>query len=99
MSPLPTLVLKTLPDEIDSVSTPHLDGKHVVFGRVRSNRGLVRRIEDLPMTSDKPNEPVVIAAAGVLDEADLAKEEEERKSAQAESGGEDIWEVGYLHAG
>ncbi|ORY33090.1 cyclophilin-like domain-containing protein [Naematelia encephala] len=79
---------------ITTVATPHLDGKHVVFGKVRSNRGLVRRIESLPTTSDKPNEPVVISAAGVLSEEEVQKEEEARKAAQeqASSGGEDIWE-------
>lgn len=76
-----------------SVPTPHLDGKHVVFGKVRSNRGLVRRIEALPTTSDKPNEAVVIAAAGVLSPEELQKEEEEKKAAQAGAAREDIWEV------
>ncbi|WWC98071.1 peptidyl-prolyl cis-trans isomerase D [Kwoniella sp. B9012] len=77
---------------ITTVPTPHLDGKHVVFGRVRSNKGLVRRIEALPTTSDKPNEEVKIASAGVLTPEDIAKEDEERKKAQEASGGEDIWE-------
>jgi len=77
-----------------SVPTPHLDGKHVVFGQVRSNKGLVRRIESLPTVSDKPNDPVVIAAAGVLSEEDIKKADEERKQAQEASAGEDIWEVG-----
>ncbi|KAK1922649.1 cyclophilin-like domain-containing protein [Papiliotrema laurentii] len=77
---------------ITTVPTPHLDGKHVVFGKVRSNKGLVRRIESIPTTSDKPNEDVVIAAAGVLSEEDLAKEAEEKKAAQDSAAGEDIWE-------
>jgi cyclophilin family peptidyl-prolyl cis-trans isomerase len=76
-----------------SVPTPHLDGKHVVFGKVRSNKGLVRRIESLPTVQDKPNDPVVIAAAGVLSEEDIKKADEERKQAQEASAGEDIWEV------
>ncbi|WVQ81136.1 peptidyl-prolyl cis-trans isomerase D [Cryptococcus sp. DSM 104549] len=77
---------------ITTVPTPHLDGKHVVFGRVISNRGLVRRIESLPTTSDKPNEEVKIAAAGVLTPEEVAKAEEEKKAAQATAQGEDIWE-------
>jgi peptidyl-prolyl isomerase D len=64
----------------------------VVFGKVRSNKGLVRRIENLPTTSDKPNEPVIIAASGVLSAADLAAEAEEKRAAQSNAGGEDIWE-------
>ncbi|WVQ93122.1 peptidyl-prolyl cis-trans isomerase D [Kwoniella sp. CBS 9459] len=77
---------------ITTVPTPHLDGKHVVFGKVRSNRGLVRRIEAIPTTSDKPNEEVKIEAAGVLSAEDLAKEDEEKKKAQEGAAGEDIWE-------
>jgi peptidyl-prolyl isomerase D len=73
-----------------SVPTPHLDGKHVVFGRVRSNRALVRRIEALPTTSDKPHEDVTIVSAGVLTPEDLAKEEQDKAAAQ--SGGDDVWE-------
>lgn len=75
-----------------SVPTPHLDGKHVVFGKVRSNKGLVRRIENIPTTSDKPNDEVLIASAGVLSEEDLAKEAEQKKAAQDSAAGEDIWE-------
>ena len=78
----------------NSVPTPHLDGKHVVFGKVRSNKGLVRRIESLPTTSDKPHEAVVIAASGVLSEEDIQKADEEKKQAQEASAGEDIWEAG-----
>jgi peptidyl-prolyl isomerase D len=52
----------------------------------------VRRIENIPTTSDKPNEPVVIASAGVLSEEDLAKEEQERKVANESAAGQDIWE-------
>ncbi|KAK8843983.1 peptidyl-prolyl cis-trans isomerase D [Kwoniella newhampshirensis] len=77
---------------ITTVPTPHLDGTHVVFGKVRSNRGLVRRIESIPTISDKPNEEVKIAAAGLLSEEEVAKEDEERKKAQETAAGEDIWE-------
>lgn len=69
-----------------------MDGKHVVFGKVRSNKGLVRRIESLPTDNDKPLEAVTIAAAGVLSPEQISKDEEERKKAQEASGGEDIWE-------
>ena len=63
---------------------------------MRSNKGLVRRIESLPTVSDKPNDPVVIASAGVLSEEDIKKADEERKQAQEASAGEDIWEVGPI---
>lgn len=55
----------------------------------------MRSIEDLPTTSDKPRDSVMIAASGVMSEEDLAKEEEDRKAAHAGSGAEDIWEVGF----
>jgi peptidylprolyl isomerase len=49
---------------ITTTSTPHLDGKHVVFGKVVSGLDVVRRIEKLDTTSDKPNIDVVIANCG-----------------------------------
>lgn len=52
---------------ITTVKTPHLDGKHVVFGKVIAGKSLVRKIENLPTDSgDKPKEAVVIKSCGVL---------------------------------
>ena len=40
---------------ITTVATPHLDGKHVVFGKVLSGMGLVKAIEALETgAQDKP---------------------------------------------
>lgn len=39
---------------ITTVPTPHLDGKHVVFGEVINGKNIVRKIENLPTQSDKP---------------------------------------------
>lgn len=48
--------------------TPHLDGKHVVFGEVINGRNIVRKIENLPTQSDKPSAgDVVVAACGQLE--------------------------------
>lgn len=52
---------------ITTVPTPHLDGKHVVFGRVLAGKSVVRRIESTPTSEgDKPVQPVKIADCGVL---------------------------------
>lgn len=67
-----------------------------MFGKVRSNRGLVRRIENIPTNNDKPNEPVLISAAGVLTPEEVAQADEAAKAANDNSGGEDIWEVGAI---
>ncbi|KAH3683657.1 hypothetical protein WICPIJ_005341 [Wickerhamomyces pijperi] len=52
---------------ITTVPTPHLDGKHVVFGRLISGKALIRAVERTKTDSgDKPLEPVVISNCGVL---------------------------------
>lgn len=46
---------------ITTVPTPHLDGKHVVFGKVVNGKSIVRRIENIKtLSSDKPSQPVTI---------------------------------------
>ena len=39
---------------ITTVETPHLDGKHVVFGKVLKGMGVVRELENVPKTEEKP---------------------------------------------
>lgn len=47
--------------------TPHLDGKHVVFGRVESGYDICQRIEKLRTNNqDKPHERVVISECGEI---------------------------------
>ncbi|OAL31566.1 hypothetical protein AYO22_01158 [Fonsecaea multimorphosa] len=53
---------------ITTVPTPHLDGKHVVFGEVINGKNIVRTIENLPLQSDKPQGgDVVVAECGQLE--------------------------------
>eukprot|EP01134_Creolimax_fragrantissima_P008366 CFRG8366T1 len=51
---------------LTTVPTPHLDGKHVVFGEVVRGMGLVYRIENLETKEDKPVQDVKIADCGEL---------------------------------
>ncbi|KAL8745496.1 MAG: hypothetical protein Q9190_002377 [Brigantiaea leucoxantha] len=51
---------------ITTVPTPHLDGKHVVFGEVLDGKGIVRKIENLKTSNDKPSPSATITACGQL---------------------------------
>lgn len=53
---------------ITTVATPHLDGKHTVFGKVISGRSTVRLLENGPVKNDSPEETVLIADCGELAE-------------------------------
>lgn len=49
---------------ITTVATPHLDGKHVVFGEVLAGKSTIRKIEEMKCdNTDKPGKPVVIFGA------------------------------------
>ncbi|ONK60844.1 uncharacterized protein A4U43_C08F23310 [Asparagus officinalis] len=52
---------------ITTTRTPHLDGKHVVFGKVLKGMGVVRSIEHTPVgEGDCPTVDVIIAKCGEL---------------------------------
>ena len=49
------------------MKTPHLDGKHVVFGKVVQGMGVLKEMENQPVDErDRPRKPCLIAACGEL---------------------------------
>lgn len=52
---------------ITTVPTPHLDGKHVVFGTVLTGMHVVRALESISTENDKPTVDCLIADCGQLD--------------------------------
>ncbi|KAG9114061.1 peptidyl-prolyl cis-trans isomerase cpr6, partial [Ceratobasidium sp. 392] len=52
---------------VTTVPTPHLDGKHVVFGEVVKGKSIIRQVENQPTASgDSPISPCVITKCGEL---------------------------------
>ena len=52
---------------VTTVPTPHLDGKHVVFGRLISGKGVIRSVERTETaTGDKPVQDCIITDCGQL---------------------------------
>ncbi|GKY94228.1 hypothetical protein MPSEU_000388600 [Mayamaea pseudoterrestris] len=55
---------------ITTVKTPHLDGKHTVFGTVLEGWNVVKAMEACGTSSGRPARSVVLTNCGVLDEND-----------------------------
>jgi len=76
---------------ITTTETPHLDGKHVVFGRVIEGKDLIRDIENSETSSgDRPKVEVTVADCGVytaeMAAADAAAKAEPAAAAEEEEG-------------
>jgi cyclophilin family peptidyl-prolyl cis-trans isomerase len=67
---------------ITCVPTPHLDGKHVVFGRVLTGMEVVRRVEDTPTgPGDRPIADVRIASCFVEEGTEAGQAGGDREAA------------------
>uniref|UniRef100_A0A672QSZ7 Peptidyl-prolyl cis-trans isomerase D n=1 Tax=Sinocyclocheilus grahami TaxID=75366 RepID=A0A672QSZ7_SINGR len=53
-----------------TVPTPHLDGKHVVFGQVLKGMGVMKMLEGMETKDDNPVKPCIIAECGEHKEGD-----------------------------
>merc|ERR1712127_1178292 len=51
---------------LTSRETPHLDGKHVVFGEVVEGMDIVQKIENTKVENDKPDVDIVIQDCGMV---------------------------------
>mgnify|MGYP004715121937 FL=1 len=56
---------------VTTVKTPHLDGKHVVFGKVISGKSVIRKVERTETgESDRPLKECKVINCGILNEGD-----------------------------
>jgi peptidylprolyl isomerase len=53
---------------ITTVPTPHLNGRHVVFGRVLEGMDVVKKVESMGSSNGRTREKIVIADSGKLEQ-------------------------------
>lgn len=66
-------------------ATPHLNGKHVVFGKVISGQGLVKKMEKLGTQSGTPRGPVKIINCGRVDESEQVVKKAPKSESKSET--------------
>ena len=72
---------------ITEVPTPHLNGKHTIFGQVVEGQDVVEKIARVPRNAeDKPNTPVQMVRVTVRREGPRAEAQARCRQAQAASG-------------
>jgi cyclophilin family peptidyl-prolyl cis-trans isomerase len=58
---------------VTTVRTPHLDGRHVVFGVVLEGFDVVKKIESFGSSSGIPSRKISIAKCGILEHTESKK--------------------------
>jgi len=72
-SPLTTTLIAGSQFFICTSKTPHLDGRHVVFGVVEDGWDVVKKIESYGSRSGTPSKKIVITKAGILEEVETTE--------------------------
>lgn len=65
---------------------PHLDGKHVVFGKVVNGLDILKKIEQVGTSDGKPTQPVKIIDCGEVSETKIQHTVEKEKGKRRKSG-------------
>jgi cyclophilin family peptidyl-prolyl cis-trans isomerase len=71
--------------------TPHLDGRHVVFGRVIDGMGVVQLLEKVSTSADdRPRQPVTIIDCGQIGEDEEEVDEGQTNQAYVSEKGQTV---------